>query len=194
MSETPVIATIVEGHGEVKALPVLLRRMAAERGHAHIDVPNPWRLDRGRYASKLADTARAATKRVRTSGGLLVVLDADDDCPVSLAEELRSTMAAYVSHCPIEVAVACREFEAWFLASLASLHRHRDVVPGDEVADPDAPRGAKELLERRMTSKYSPTLHQPAFAAMMDIRVAVERSRSFRHLDTALSRLLSSST
>lgn len=41
MTSAPIIATIVEGHGEVKALPVLLRRIASELLSVHHIVVPP---------------------------------------------------------------------------------------------------------------------------------------------------------
>ncbi|TFV58332.1 UNVERIFIED_ORG: DUF4276 family protein [Bacillus sp. AZ43] len=188
--EGPVIATIVEGAGEVKALPTLLRRIAVDTGTYDLSVPSPWRLRRDRFSRDLGAAAAAAAARVSGAGGLLVVLDADDDCPVELATHLAGIARERVSHCPVEVAVASREFEAWFLASAPALLAHRDVVAQLTVPDPDAPRGAKEKLEEAMSRKYSPTLHQPAFAALMDMETAASCSRSFRHFREAVIRLL----
>lgn len=189
----PIVATIVEGAGEVKALPVLLRRLAAEAQIFDLEVPSPWRLRRDRFLRDLDAAATSASARVSGAGGLLVVLDADDDCPVTLAHDVATIARGAVRHCRVEVAVASREFEAWFLACHDSLQPHRDVVKTMKVSDPDSPRGVKEKLAETMAQKYSPTLHQPAFAALMDIQRAAESSRSFRHLQGAVGRLLSDS-
>lgn len=186
----PVVAAVVEGHGEVKSVPTLIRRLAAENGVHAVDVPNPWRVDRGRMANGLADVARLAARRVSATGGLLVIVDADDDCPVELATALEKNLKGVVNHCPVEIAVACREFEAWFLASQGSLIGHRDVSAVLAVRDPDVPRGAKELLASSMSRKYSPPIHQPAFVARMDLVTARRTSRSFRHLCEAVARLV----
>lgn len=188
--EVPVIATIVEGAGEVKALPILLRRMASAMGVHHIEVPSPWRLKRDRFVRDVPAAATAAAARVSGRGGLLLVVDADDDCPVDFARQLSSIATAQVRHCKVEVAVASREFEAWFLASHSTLLSHRDVLRPLAVVDPDGSRGAKEKLAETMGRKYSPTLHQAAFASLVDLDEAARRSRSFRHLRGAVTRLL----
>ena len=41
------VAVVVEGHGEVQAVPVLVRRIAAELGHG-VKVPRPVRIRRNR--------------------------------------------------------------------------------------------------------------------------------------------------
>lgn len=90
----------------------------------------------------------------------------------------------------IEVAIAVREFEAWFLAGVAGLRSHRSVR--DDAAydgDPEAPRDAKGVLSGIMSEPYRAALHQPSFAAIMDLHQA-ERVRSFARLVSCVSRLL----
>ncbi len=91
---------------------------------------------------------------------------------------------------PVEVAVAVREFESWFLGSIESLRRH-DSVRDDASydGDPERPRGAKELLSSQMVHPYRETLHQPAFAALIDLRQA-QRVPSFAHLVRCVGRLV----
>jgi hypothetical protein len=49
-----VIATVVEGQGEVAAVPVLLRRMVAEIApEVALDLPRPYRLGRGTILAPL---------------------------------------------------------------------------------------------------------------------------------------------
>jgi hypothetical protein len=69
------IATVVEGHGEVEALPVLLRRIVADIAPGlYIDVPRPYRA--GRHAlvrpGVLEDVVRTQGDRVASAGGVLV--------------------------------------------------------------------------------------------------------------------------
>jgi hypothetical protein len=84
----------------------------------------------------------------------------------------------------VSVVLANREYEAWFIASAASLDGHRGFTVGaaSEV-DPDRPRNAKKWIEERMASQaYGETTDQPAFSALIDIELARQRSRSFRKL------------
>jgi hypothetical protein len=183
------IASVVEGHGDVKALPVLLRRIAGEvYGIHHIEIPPPFRLNRSRMTdSRHMDAAvRTVSARVRDTGGVLVVADADDDCAVELAARLRE--AARPGQ--IEVAVAVREFEAWYLGAVSGLRNHRAVrADATFASDAEAVRDAKGTLSALMVESYKETLHQAAFAAALDIDHARQLG-SFTHLVRCVGRLI----
>ncbi len=128
------IHPIVEGHGEVRAAPVLLRRIAREPCQRQdVSILAPHRVGRGRM---LAKEGRESTRAValgarkiaqtRQNGAIIVLLDADDDCPAELGPRL----LARIQRDDIEtsVVVANREYEAWFLAGAASLTRRENVL------------------------------------------------------------------
>lgn len=183
-AERPCIATIVEGHGEVGAVPPLLRSIAGKIcGRWDIDVPQPFRLDSGKMSKpdELEKAVRFQAARVGR-GGIIVLRDGDDaDCPVELATEIAPDPS--IVPVPVHVVIAHREFEAWFLAGLESLRAHR-AIRDDAVAPakPERRRDAKALLEQSMTEAYRETRHQPAFAALLDPAAAFIASRSFRRL------------
>lgn len=58
--------------------------------------------------------------------------------------------------------------------------------------DPEAPRAAKGVLGSLMTEPYRETLHQAAFASMLNPGLAMS-VRSFRHLVSCIGRLLGDS-
>lgn len=95
MTRPPVIAPIVEGHGEVLAVRAIVTRIGVELlGGKWIEVAPPFRLDSGkmRKHEELAKAIRFAAARVQGPGGVLVLRDGDDadiDCPVQLAQLLR---------------------------------------------------------------------------------------------------------
>jgi hypothetical protein len=73
------IVPIVEGDGEVAAVPLLLRRMAAEIWPQHwIEVPNPIRVSRDKLlkTNQLERYYEFAAKKA-SSGGVLILLDAE---------------------------------------------------------------------------------------------------------------------
>lgn len=189
------LASVVEGHGEVLALPILLRRLAQDVDPGDvISAPTPWRLPRGRFRvpGELERALAVVSRRVTGQGGVIILLDSDDDCPVTLATELAHRAAgAAAPGCPVAVVAVQREFEAWFLAALDSLGSHPDVTAGlPSVADAEAVRDAKGRLQDAMVSaKYSPTRHQPAFVAAMDLEQA-RACRSFRKFDKEVRALL----
>lgn len=87
---TVTIASIVEGEGEVRALPKLLFRLARQLSVMDLRVPTPMRVPRGKLvaAGGIERAVSAVAQRVRTSGGVLLLLDADDDCPAKLGQAL----------------------------------------------------------------------------------------------------------
>jgi hypothetical protein len=189
VSIPPVIAPIVEGHGELHAIRDLITRIAAELHGTWIDVAQPFRLDSGkmRKPEELARAIRVQAARVSAAkGGVLVLRDGDDaDCPVALASELRPSPDLVTVG--VEVVIARHEYEAWFLAAAESLRSHADIRDDATApADPEARRDAKGALEAMMCESYKETRHQVAFSALMDLRAAHDRSRSFRRMVNAV--------
>ena len=191
---TPSIQPIVEGHGEVAALPVLLRRLLELAQVWDVRVRKPIREQRSRLAK------RALLERVvqlaRTQEGcraILIVLDGDRDCPAELGPRLLEWAAGPAADTPCEVVIAHREYEAWFLASLPSLRGVRGIRPDTEAhPDPEAQRGAKEALEARMAPGlgYLERTDQPALSAEFSLPEAYRASRSFRKLTASVRSLV----
>ncbi len=182
------VATIVEGDGEVAAVPVLLRRVAAWRTpEVSPEVLPPIRVRRDQFLNRDKEFERhlhLAAAKCGDSGWILVLLDADDDCPAQLAQQVLARAAACVAHRKLSVVLANREFEAWFIAAAASLDGHRGFAftPADTI-DAETPRDAKGWLRQRMAGgTYGETTDQPAFAARFDLQQAFDGSRSFRKL------------
>lgn len=183
------VATIVEGDGEVAALPVLLRRFSAwltplaqaPRILTPIKVPRDKLL---RRPDELSRYLQLAALKCGECGLILILLDADDECPAILGAELRNRAHALVPHRTVAVVLANREFEAWFIASAPSLEGYRGFSVGAQPVPPaEIPRDAKGWMKQRMASRsYGPTTDQPAFAARLDLEMARSNSRSFRKL------------
>jgi len=75
----------------------------------------------------------------------------------------------------IRVALAHREYEAWFLAAASSLSGKRGLQdPLFPPSNPESVTGAKEWLRRKMisTRTYSETADQPALTQLFDIELA----------------------
>ena len=78
------LGCIVEGHGEVEAVPVVVRRIAErESPLSVVQIPNPIRISKDRLvkAGGLERAVELAARITGHPGGVLVVLDSDDDCP-----------------------------------------------------------------------------------------------------------------
>jgi hypothetical protein len=183
------VVCIVEGDGEVAALPVLLRRIGEwQTPDAPPRIPVPIRVYKDRFLNREAEFRRhllLAAAKCETNGWVLVLLDADDDCPATRGAEILRRAREIVPHRNISVVLANREYEAWFIAAASSLHGLRNFTldnPQDAHA-PEVPRNAKGWLGRRMGGAgYNETTDQPAFSARMDLRQAFDSSRSFRKL------------
>ena len=188
------IATIVEGHGEVEAVPILLRRIAERVAPGiALDVPRPIRVKRHQIlkAEEMERAIALAAGRAGSHGGILVLLDADDDCPAELASGLLRFAEHSRPDCSIRVVLAKAEYESWFLAA-ASLAGHRGI---DEAASPppdsEAIRDAKGWLSARMPPgrSYRETLHQAALTARFDLdsaRAAPSFDKMWRDLASLL--------
>ena len=178
------IGCIVEGHGEIESVPILIRRIAHEIApDLVVQLDRTVRVPKNKLIlkSELERTVEIVARGVGPRGGILVLLDSDDECPAALGRELLERARQARPNLAIRVVLAKREFEAWFLASAESLRGRRGLAE-DLVGpvDPEAIRGAKEWLTARMTEgrHYVETLDQPALTACFDLRQA-RRAASF---------------
>ncbi|MEV6983947.1 DUF4276 family protein [Sphaerisporangium sp. NPDC051017] len=191
------IASVVEGEGEVSALPLLLRRIAGELSIWNVRTPAPRRIPRSKLIAPggVEGADLQASYQVTGAGGVLVLIDSDDDCPASLGPDLLERALRTRGDKEISVVVAHREFEAWFLAAAASLSGRRGLAdPLDPPSDPESIRGAKEWLSARKTNgtPYKPTVDQAGLAEAFDMTQARKTAPSFDKFWRDIERLLRS--
>ena len=194
----PTIVPVVEGVGDVAALPGLLTRILLEKynrtdvnvaqGKSKVVVAN----GRMKLESKLEQFLQHAHNKPECDA-ILVLLDADDDCPVDESRHLSRRCEQFHSICPVEVVYAHREYESWFLASLDTI-RGQGVIP-DTVSIPtpvEDVNNPKQWLTDQMPPgrAYKETTHQASFSGLIDVELAYNKSRSFRRLCHALEQLL----
>lgn len=117
------IVPIVEGHGEVSAVPVLLRRLLLEMNKGHIQINQPDRNPRSTLVQPggIEFAVQRAADNAGPSGAILVLLDSDDDPPCVLGPQLMQRAVNSRSDRRVMIALAEVEFETWFLASAESL-------------------------------------------------------------------------
>jgi hypothetical protein len=182
------VASIVEGDGEVQALPVLLRRLGEwKHPDQFFNILPPIRVRKDQFLNKpevFRKQLLLAALNAGESGWVLVVLDADDDCPRERGSQILESAKKIIPHRAVSVVLANKEFEAWFIASAETLHGRRGLVidPNDRP-DAETIRGGKEWLSERIPNgKYREVTDQPALAALIDLALVHERSRSFRKL------------
>lgn len=189
------IQCIVEGHGEVEAVPALLRRLILRFCPDGFPI-TPMGIRQPRCSivktGELERWVEVAARAVRLQGGILVLLDADDDLPCELAPALLDRARTAARNCPVSVVLAKREYEAWFIASASAIAGQMGLPT---VAPPmkncEQVRGTKEWLTRWRAGAdiYSPTLHQTNFTRLIDIDLARQNSPSFDKLCRDVERL-----
>jgi hypothetical protein len=190
------IACIVEGDGERWAVPTLVTRIIQE-SHPDLYVPvfttmNFRGRDKFQNLTLVQRAVENAARQVGTGGAVLILRDADRDCPVTEASRLVRWAREARSDVHLAVVIAKCEYEAWFLAAAQSLRGHHglrpDLLP---QVDPEAVRDAKGWLTDNMqrAKPYSPTTHQVSFSQQMDLEQA-RRAPSFDKLCRDVRRLV----
>ena len=190
------LGCIVEGHGDVKAVPVLVRRIQQELDPSvNLIVRKPFRLPRtklikpGEFERALNITANY----LAPPRAILILVDADVDCPATLGPELVKQAQKARSDIQTGVVLAKHEFESWFLAAAPSIAGYsglKQELP--EISDPETIRGAKEWIGNNMppSTKYKETVDQASLAAVFDIDLARKHSPSFNKCHREIERLL----
>jgi hypothetical protein len=190
------IVPIVEGKGDVEAVPLLLRRVFHEYlVQTGIEILRSIRVPKTKLLKEgeLERTVELAARQTQDGDAVVILIDADDDCPAQLAPQLLSRAQTRRPDRAMRVVLANREYEAWFIAAAESIGGYRHLQP-DLTApdDPEAIRDAKGWLTRnsRMGNAYRETLDQPALTRVFDLERA-RKSLSFDKLCRDLASLVS---
>lgn len=192
---TVQISCIVEGHGEMEAVPILIRRIARNLyPELEVRTPRPICVSRDKVvkAGELERRVEFAARKISGQGAIFILLDSDDDCPAHLGPGLRNRALQVRENLPLTVVLAKHEFESWFLAAAESLRGHGGLRDNLQVPNnPEAIRGAKEWLSKRMedAGTYHPTVDQPALTACFDLNQA-RRADSFDKCNRDIVNLL----
>ena len=126
-------------------------------------------------AGELERAVELAARQTKTDGCILVLLDADRDCPKDLAPRLLRRATKARPDRDIRVVLAKTEYEAWFLAAADSIAGKRGIAPSATPPDdPESIGNAKGWLRKRMPrdQPYRPTLDQAALSAIFDLDAA----------------------
>jgi hypothetical protein len=189
-----MVEVIVEGHAEVGAVPILLRRLRDESKAFSLEFGTPIRRKRSEMIQESA-IRRAVRLALFREGcrGILILFDADDDCPAKLAPTVQEWAQSEARDVPVCVVMPCREYEAWFLAAIESLRGFRGILQNaSSHPEPERPRDAKRELNDRMEAgrTYVETIDQAGLTAQFDMGAAYARCRSFQRLTRAFGTLL----
>lgn len=190
------IGCIVEGRGDDKAVPVVVRRVGLIEAPEHTVIVDTFvRRDRGKLVQQklLMTDIEFTARKLDGDGGILVVYDADDDCPARLGPTMQTWAQSARPDVPIAVVLAMREFESWFMAAAESLGGRLSFPSKLEPhPEPEKVRDAKGWLTSRMPrpKSYSASVDQPELARHFDLGLARTRSDSFDKCYREITRLL----
>ena len=192
------IVPIVEGDGDIGAFSALLSKIihgkyqrydvSVAQGKGQVVKAN----GRGNLENKLDKFLGHAQNRPNC-GAILVLVDSDSDCPVTLAQELYQRSAKIGSKYPVEVVCANPSYESWLLASLDTI-RGKCGISADAnltCSPEDVPNPKQWISETMPRGKaYKETIHQTTLSRAIDVCLAHKNSRSFRRLCHAVEELL----
>lgn len=186
------LVCIVEGKGEVEALPNLCSRVRdyLEAWSWFVD-PQPVRQPRGSLVDERAPSPSRPCRadgvdravwlaRARPADAVLLTVDSDDDCPAAWgpsAKEVANRIA------PGEAVMVVREYEGWLLYAFSDAQ-----LSAAGIEDPERIRGAKEKL-RKLVPRYKPTTHQLEITQRLDLHRLRRASDSFDKLVRSLASL-----
>lgn len=192
-----VVAPIVEGDCEVKCLPVLLHRIWTELlGQPSLLVLNPSRTKRqlvadipkGELQRKLDESSVRLKQKLGTDsrGAILLLLDADNDCPVHVAAKLRTAAQLRPGFSFICV-IAKRMFENWIVAGASSLCGVSSLPDDLELPpNPESCNGAGwldgQIRRTNPARKYDKIVDSVTFVRQMNLDDARQMSPSFDKL------------
>ena len=190
-----LIVPIVEGHGEYKAVPVLLHRMAEDRQVYHLKVNQPIRVKASSFFQRREEFCRyvqlAANKAAQGNGLVLILMDCEDDCPAELGPSLLERAKEARSDVQYLCVLAHREYETWFIAAADSLAGYSGLKTDlSSLLNPESRRDAKGWLTENMPNDtYEPIRHQAKFTAQFSFEQA-ETVPSFKRFRDKLTQYL----
>ncbi len=187
------LVCVVEGHGEVDAIPVLCHRVLNHLGvtgwfvdNAPIRQPRSSLVDASRPGPRRPGRdegiLRAATLvRSRRAQAALLLCDEDDDCAAAWGPDASARMRKMFNNSLAVMAV--REYETWLL-----LAREDSALEGASIRQPEKVRDAKKSLSL-LVPGYLPTTHQLRETRGVDVGFLRSRSRSFDKFVRSIERL-----
>lgn len=186
------IAPIVEGHGEIQAIRILLERVWCELlGGQYLDVLAPFREPRSKLVlpAQLARVVQTVGLKLRDAGRrqpmpalILILLDADEDLPCVIGPQILDGARKAAAHLDITCVIANVEYETWFVAAASSLGEYLHVPARLPERPEQTGQGKGWIQQHFRRSKYSEPLDQPRMTARMDLSLCRARCPSFDKL------------
>lgn len=189
---------IVEGHGEIPAVPILIRNILAAQGIHDVQLLPAWR--HGEYPSVAKKFDNIFLAAIKENAPILWVMDFDSkvhDCPVKEAQNLLVRAEALRPGWPIKIAFLSKEYETLFLIDETATRKVFPDIPTKTPfpENPENIRGAKEWLSKARPSPgsaYKETVHQAKITAHLNLDLLRAHSSDFAHLERAVVELANS--
>lgn len=183
------LGLVVEGDGEVAALPILIRRHLHENREIYdIKVARP-KNSKGRGNLDAPGGVERYTQHAALPNdvcGVLVLCDSDDDMVCEFGPTMHERAASAVPTKPVIATLAVGEFENWIVAS-------SETVGGEALPDDtDYENLSAEAVIRgwRSPRSYVKPLHQPGYAQSLDFDLVSDRCPSFARLLRCVDELI----
>jgi hypothetical protein len=185
-----IIQPIVEGDSEVASVPILLRKICYSQGCYKVRVAAPIKMHRHQMAIEQYMRRFARIASVQPSCSLiLILLDADDDCSVEIANQIKHWLTEEALEVPFEIIVIQREYEAWLIANMESLRGKCGIkADANSHSHPETVRDAKGYITSQMSgsTRYHEVSDQPSLTNAVDPVVVSSRCKSFSRLTMKL--------
>ncbi len=184
-ADAPHLGLVVEGRGEVQAVPLLLRKLLRQRGEYRDLVGRPVPCNGRENALKPKGLeGKVAVAAVRPGCRcVLVLLDGEGDPVCELGPELLSRSRPAAAGKEVVVCLADAKYEDWLVASAESL----DVAGLSYAPERDSVKVLKEALH---PSKYVKPSWQPRLTNDLDFDLASERNGSLARFLDKFDRLI----
>ena len=188
------ILPVVEGDGDLLAVPELARRVLHDLGHYDVAIARPHkRGDLPKVLGRFEDYFKVA---LLEGCPILWVMDYDcEDCkdPKMHIEQLRARAKSLAQGTAFEFVFMVQEFETLFLADHETTRQVLGNIADGHVfpSDPELIRDAKGWISkaRPKGSAYKPTQHQQKLASQVNLVRLRARSPSFERFHAAVQRL-----
>ena len=186
---------MVEGHGEDRAVPLLIRRILEAQGIYDVELLSAQR--KGEYPTVVRDFNKLFQAATLVKAPILWVMDFDSkdyDCPVKEAQHLLARAETLRPGWPIKIAFLVKEYETLFLIDEAATRKVFPDIPAKMPfpKNPESIRGAKEWLSKARPDAgkaYKPMVDQAKITAHLDLDLLRARSSDFAHLERAVLEL-----
>lgn len=185
---------IVEGEGDERAVPDLLRRILHSHDKFDVEILKPHR--RGSLPKVKTNFSRYFQAAALESAAVFLILDFDCEfCHDVRAEEAEFRAMAEVERQghPFDVCFIVKEFESLFLWDAVAARAALPLIKDDTTfpAAPENIRDVKGWLSSVQPSgaTYKPTAHQAKLVAHLNLENLHANSPSYQRLEAATLRL-----